>query len=243
MTTGRFSIKNKGLLNILGVDFYPIDHLTYISNGHARFLYDLLKGNMINIFYCWVPYRVGPAHMHCQSSFMSLVPRVFKFNFPFIEKWPNAWEGLTSLNEKWCKAEQACLTCWRKRKERRKGHSALCGSQSKTKSHSAVLVWVPQRAKHKWELQLEEVQSVWRNKEKHSKSVREWKRKMRHFSLLKLHTRKINWWSSHGVFEYYNHGELEYLEEDFATGFVVRLYLLLEIYLLYIQFIVDTSLV
>ena len=36
------------------------------------------------------------------------------------------------------------------------------------------------------------------------------------------------------VFECYNHGELEYLEEDFATGFVVKLYLLLEIYLLYI---------
>ena len=65
---------------------------------------------------------------------------------------------------------------------------------------------------------------------------------MRHFSLLKLHTRKINWWSSHGVFECYNHGELEYSEEDFAIGFVVRLYLLLEIYLLYIQFIVDSSL-
>ena len=65
---------------------------------------------------------------------------------------------------------------------------------------------------------------------------------MRHFSLLKFHTRKINWWSSHGVFEYYNHGELEYLEEDFATGFVVRLYLLLEIYLLYIQFIMNSSL-
>ena len=62
------------------------------------------------------------------------------------------------------------------------------------------------------------------------------------FSLLKLHTRKINWWSSHGVFKCYNHGELEYSEEDFATGFVVRLYLLLEIYLLYIQFIVDSSL-
>ena len=43
-------------------------------------------------------------------------------------------------------------------------------------------------------------------------------------------------------FKCYNHGELEYLEEDFATGFVVRLYLLLEIYLLYIQFIVNTSL-
>ena len=61
------------------------------------------------------------------------------------------------------------------------------------------------------------------------------------FSLLKLHTGKINW-SSHGVFKCYNHGELEYSEEDFATGFVVRLYLFLEIYLLYIQFIVNANL-
>ena len=60
--------------------------------------------------------------------------------------------------------------------------------------------------------------------------------------MLKLHTMKINWWSSHGVFECYNYGELEYLKKDFATGFVVRLYLLIEIYLLYIQFIVDSSL-
>ena len=89
----------------------------------------------------WVPYCVGPAHMHCQSSFMSLVLRVFKFSFQFIEKWPNAWECLTSLNEKWCKAEQACLTRWRKRKERSKGHSALCGSWSKNRepfSHFGV---------------------------------------------------------------------------------------------------------
>ena len=62
------------------------------------------------------------------------------------------------------------------------------------------------------------------------------------FSLLKLHTRNINWWSYHGVFECYNHGELKYSEEDFATGFVVRLYLFLEIYLLYIQFIVNANL-
>ena len=60
--------------------------------------------------------------------------------------------------------------------------------------------------------------------------------------MLKLHTRKINWWCSYGVFGCYNHGELEYSEEDFTTGFVVRLYLILEIYLLYIQFIVDSSL-
>ena len=59
--------------------------------------------------------------------------------------------------------------------------------------------------------------------------------------MLKLHTKKINWWSSHGVFECYNHEELEYSEEDFAIDFVVSLYLLFEIYLLYIQFIVNTS--
>ena len=58
--------------------------------------------------------------------------------------------------------------------------------------------------------------------------------------MLKLHTKKINWWSSHEVFECYNHGELEYSKED--IGFMVRLYLLLEIYSLYIQFIVDSSL-
>ena len=87
-----------------------------------------------------------------------------------------------------------------------------------------------------------EVQFEWRDREKHIESVREWKRKMRHFSLLELHTRKINWRSSHEVFECYNHGELEYSEEDFAIGFVVRLYLLFEIYLLYIQFIMYSSL-
>ena len=68
------------------------------------------------------------------------------------------------------------------------------------------------------------------------------KKKETFFSLLKIHTGKINWWSSHGVFGCYNHRELEYSEEDFTTGFVVRFYLLLEIYLLYIQFIVDSSL-
>ena len=44
------------------------------------------------------------------------------------------------------------------------------------------------------------------------------------------------------LFECYNHEELEYSEENFAIDFVVRLHLLFEIYLLYIQFIVDLSL-
>ena len=84
--------------------------------------------------------------------------------------------------------------------------------------------------------------AVRKDRQKHSESVREWKRKIRHFSLLKLDTRKINWWNSHEVFECYNHEELEYSKKDFTTDFVVRLYLLIKIYLLYIQFIVDSSL-
>ena len=139
----------------------------------------------------------------------------------------------------------------KRKKKEEKGHSAsVCDREKHTmkswrkESHSAIF-GVSSRVskKHKRrELQPFEVQSMWIDKEKRSENVREWKRKMRHFSLLKLHTRKINWWSSHGVFECYNHGELKYSEEDFTTGFVMRLYLLLEIYLLYIQFIVDSSL-
>ena len=49
------------------------------------------------------------------------------------------------------------------------------------------------------------------------------------FSLLKLHIRKINWLSSLEIFEFYNHRKLECSKEDFATGFIMRLYLLLEI--------------
>ena len=65
------------------------------------------------------------------------------------------------------------------------------------------------------------------------------KKKNEIFFFLKLLKRKIN---SHEVFGCYNNGELEYLKEDLATGFMVKLYLLLKIYLLYIQFIVDSSL-
>ena len=150
---------------------------------------------------------------------MCLLPHASKVSMPFLGQWPKHGE-VWLLNEKcskvsfWfnAKVEQVCEIHWREKKEKKR------------------------------ELQLEEVQSGWRNREKHSESMSEWKRKRRHFSLLKLHTRKINWWSSHGVFGCYNHGKLEYSEEGFTTGFVMRSYLLLEIYLLYIQFIVDSSL-
>ena len=134
----------------------------------------------------------------------------------------------------------------RAEKEGKQRPFGLVVSWRKTESWSKsairpYCVWVPERAKHKEILSHFErcspCEEIERNK------LRVWvseKEKWDIFSLLKLHTRKINWWSSHGVFGY-NYGELQHSEEDFTTGFVVRLYLLIEIYLLYIQFIVNTS--
>ena len=132
---------------------------------------------------------------------------------------------------------------WRKRKEGRKGHSALWSAEAKETETHIWPVCVSSRVSKNTEIfshfeRCSPCEEIERN------TVRVWvsEKKMWHFSLLKLHTRKINWWSSHKVFECYNHEELEYSKKDFATGFVVRLYLLIEIYLLYIQFIMDSSL-
>ena len=127
----------------------------------------------------------------------------------------------------------------RKRKERPFGHCVIEIETHWVKGWSRVCSSI-EWAKLQGDIKSFEVQSVWRNREKHSESVREWKK--RDIFLCSSYTRKINWWSPRGVFECYNHGELEYSEENFATNFVVILYLLIEIYLLYIQFIVDSSL-
>ena len=100
----------------------------------------------------------------------------------------------------------------------------------KRERESWSIVWAPQSEQEtQRDIQPFEMQSKWRDTEIHSENVREWKRKSRHFSLLKLHLKKINWWSSLEVFKCYNHGDLECSEEDFTTGFMVKLYLLLEI--------------
>ena len=82
---------------------------------------------------------------------------------------------------------------------------------------------------------------MWRDREKHSESVKVKKKKEKFFFAQVTHKEdklvEFSW--SFWVLQPW---KLEYSEEDFATGFVVRLYLLLEIYLLYIQFIVNTSL-
>ena len=158
-----------------------------------------------------------------QNKFFPFIEKCSKVNCHFLGQW------LTRVRH----AETD-----RAEKKESKGHSALLWAKAKqrAKAQRAIwpyCVWVPERAKHRKE-RASAGCAVRRNREKHNESVREWKRKMRLFSLLKLHTRKINWWSSHGVFGCYNHRELEYSEEDFTTGFVMRLYLLIEIYLLYI---------
>ena len=82
----------------------------------------------------------------CQSSFMSLFQKSSKLAFSFIEKWPRLVRCLTSLNEKWSKV---CWTCWRKRKERSKGHLALWEAEVNRESFFWPFVWVPERARHR----------------------------------------------------------------------------------------------
>ena len=85
-------------------------------------------------------------------------------------------------------------------------HVVHAGEKEKKEENAIWLVCVTKR-NTRWRVEARESHSVivretqvrasggaiWRDREKHSESVKEWKRKMRHFSLLKLHTRKINW--------------------------------------------------
>ena len=147
----------------------------------------------------------------------SLLPQASKVSFWFNAKLSNC---VRHAEEK-----------RRKRKERRKGHSALSEkSWNRELKHREIFS----------HLRYSPNENIERNAVRVWESEKEKKGDI--FSVLKLYTKKINWWSSLRVFECYNYGELECSKEDFAAGFVVRLYLLLEIYLLYIQFIVDSSL-
>ena len=126
---------------------------------------------------------LGFHHTYLSSSIMRLFQKSLKLAFSFIEKWPRLVRSLISLDEKWCKA---CGTRWRKRKEGKKAKAIRPCSElkQKTESHSAIMRETQVRASGG---------AVRRDREKHSESVREWKRKMKYFSLLKLHIRKINW--------------------------------------------------
>ena len=97
---------------------------------------------------------------------------------------------------------------------------------------SAIFVWVPE-----WTSNTKERASVERcspkNREKHSESVRVKKKKEIFFFAQVTHKEdklvEFSW-----RFWVLQPWRVEYSEEDFTTGFVVRLYLPFEIYLLYI---------
>ena len=135
----------------------------------------------------------------------------------FLGQWPRR---VRHAEEKEKKEEKAIRPCRVLKQETESHIRPVCVSSRESKTQIDIQPF--------WK-----VQSVWRNREKHSESVREWKRKRRHFSLLKLYTRKINWRNSHRVFECYNHGELEYSDEDFASGFGEIVFTLRDLFVVY----------
>ena len=144
---------------------------------------------------CWVPYRVDPAHMHCQSSFMSLFQKSSMQVFFIYWEVTKAWKVWLLLMRSVPKSAAIFLGQWlgrvrhaetdKKEKKENKGHSALW-AELKPRAFLGHWLWVPERAK----TQKRESFS-WRcspkNREKHSDSVREWKRK-RDFFLCSSYT-------------------------------------------------------
>ena len=76
------------------------------------------------------------------------------------------------------------------------------------------------------------VQSKEKNREIDNESVWEWKRKKETFFIPQVTNKEDKLVEFFWSFEYYIHEKLECSQKDFAIGIVVRLYLLLEIYLL-----------
>ena len=99
---------------------------------------------------CWVPYRVGPAHMHCQSSFRSLFQKSSMQVSSFNEKWAKHGE-VWLLNEKCSKVSCHFLGQWLRRvtvwdtlklteqkKKESKCHSALLWAEEKQRAEARV---------------------------------------------------------------------------------------------------------
>ena len=91
---------------------------------------------------CWVPYRVGPAHMHCQSSFMSLFQKSSMQVFSFNEKWPKH-EEVWLLNEKCSKVSCHFLGQWLRRVRHAETDRAEKGG--KQKPFGLVVSWSKNR--------------------------------------------------------------------------------------------------
>ena len=134
-----------------------------------------------------------------KAQLMSLLPQASKVNFWFNAK--------LSKHVRYAEEKR------RKRKERPFGPKR----RAETKSHFlAIFVWVLERERHR-ETESFSLRGAVRMKRLERNTVSVWEsekeKRIHFFFLLKLHTRMINWWSSHGVFECYNYEKLEYSEE------------------------------
>ena len=155
-------------------------------------LWGVLSFNSLVLFGCSVECTWHPLHSSThisQSSFISLFQKSSKLTLSFIEKWPKYGRGLTSL---FWEVMQGVWDTLKEKKRRKKETKAIrpCGKLKKIESHSAILCvsFRENKIQRKRVFQLEWCSS---NEEIESVSVREWKRKRRHFSLFKLHTKKI----------------------------------------------------
>ena len=156
-------------------------HELWLKTWVEDLLRSVLEGEIVGC--TWHPFL--PAHLPCQSSFMSLFQKSSKQAFSFIEKWPKH-------GEVWLLLMRSVA--------RRVGHAET--KKKKRKKTEAILPWVVSWSRNrelketaifdqflcefqrdqnteKRELQLRG--AIWRDREKHSERVREWKRKKRHF--------------------------------------------------------------
>ena len=105
---------------------------------------------------CWVPYRVDPAHMHCQSSFMSLFQKSSVQVFFIYWEVTKAWKVWLLIMRSVPKSAAIFLGQWlrrvrhaetgKKEKKENKGHSALW-AELKPRAFLGHWLWVRERAK------------------------------------------------------------------------------------------------
>ena len=160
--------------------------------GLASMNSDWRLGLKISSVVCWRGRLLGardtiflPAHLPCQSSFMSLFQKSSKQAFSFIEKWPKHGEVWLLLMRSVARRVGHVET---KKKKRKKTEAILpwvvSWSRNRELKERAIFgqflcEFQREQNTEKKELQLRG--AIWRDREKHNERVREWKRKKRHF--------------------------------------------------------------
>ena len=147
---------------------------------------------------------VGPAHLLVKTHSWACLLKPTKSALWFNAKlsmhgkvWLLLMRSDAKLPKSACHSLGNDLGVWdtlklKRKKERKQRPLGLKWRAEAQRAIRPIFVWVPERAKHRKGRVSTEMCSP-KNREKHSESVKEWKRKMRLFFFLKLHKRKINW--------------------------------------------------